>query len=187
MATNPAPAKISFDEYLKLERAAQFKSEYRSGEVFAMSDGTPVHARLSVRIGGLLERQLPGCQVFSSDLKVFAQAVNEGMYPDVSVACEELQFHDGKKDVILNPALLVEVLSPSTRAYDLAFKASFYRTIPSVKALFLIDSERVYVQRQTPEITGFWTLAEFTGSDEAVWTSGDLQITVGDIYSGIIL
>lgn len=187
MATNAAPAQTSFDEYLELERTAQFKSEYRSGEVFAMSGGTPVHARLSVRVGGLLERLLPGCQVFSSDLKVFAHAVNEGMYPDVSVACEELQFHDAKKDVILNPTLVVEVLSPSTRAYDLAFKASFYRTLHSLKALFLVDSERVYVQRQTPAATGFWTLAEFTQSDETVWKSGNQQLTVGDIYSGIVL
>jgi len=186
MATNPAPAKISFDEYLELERAAQFKSEYRCGEVVATAGVSPVHAELSMNMGFLLKNLL-GCRVYSSDLKVFARAVNEGMYPDVSVACEELQFHDGKKDVILNPTLVVEVLSPSTRAYDLALKASFYRTIPSLKALFLVDSERVYVQRQTPEVTGFWTLAEFTRSDETVWQSGDWQITVGDIYAGILL
>jgi len=184
MATSPSPAKISFDEYLELERAARFKSEYRSGEIFAMAGGTPLHAELSLRMGILLAK-LPGCRAFSSDLRVYAQSVNEGMYPDVSVACEELQYHDGHKDVILNPTLAVEVLSPSTRDYDAGIKASFYRSIPSLKALFLVDSERKYVQVQS-RTAGAWMLADFTQNDQVFWLAGNYQITVGDIYAGIV-
>ncbi len=183
MATNSSPTRITFDQYLEKERAAAYKSEYRSGEIFAMSGGTPVHARLSARMVVLLDR-LRGCQVFTSDLRVFAPAVNEGMYPDVSVACEELQYHDGRKDVILNPTLVVEVLSPSTREYDLGMKASFYRSIPSVTGVFLVDSERVYVQVQSRK-SGSWMLEEFTREEQVVWRVGDFQMTVGEIYSGI--
>jgi Uma2 family endonuclease len=184
MATNPSPAKVTFAEYLEQERHANYKSEYRAGEVFAMAGGTPAHAELSMRMGFLL-KSLLGCRVFSSDLKVFAKAVNEAMYPDVSVACDELQFQDERKDVILNPTLVVEVLSPSTREYDLSLKASFYRTIPSVKALFLVDSERQYVQRQT-RTADSWHLAEFTQSHQLVYDTTDCAFTLADIYTGIL-
>jgi Uma2 family endonuclease len=179
MAISPAPAKITFDEYLEQERAAKFKSEYRSGEVFAMAGGSPVHAELAMNIGFLL-KNLGGCRVFSSDLKVYAQSCDEGMYPDVSVACEELQYRDARQDVILNPTLVVEVLSPSSRAYDLGLKASFYRSMPSVKAIFLVDSERVYVQTRNG---GAWMLNEFTEKEQVVWSAGNYQFTVGEIYN----
>jgi Uma2 family endonuclease len=164
------------------ERNATHKSEYRAGEVFAMAGGTPAHAELSMRMGFLLKTT--GCRVFSSHLKVFAKAMNEAMYPDVSVACEELQFQDDRKDVILNPTLAVEVLSPSTREYDLSLKASFYRSIPSLKTLFLVDSERHYVQRQTR--TGdSWQLEEFTQSHQVVYDTKDCKFTLADIYTAI--
>jgi Uma2 family endonuclease len=184
VATSTSPNKVTFDEYLERERAATYKSEYRSGEIFAMSGGTPVHARLSARMVVLLDK-LPGCQVFTSDLRVFAQAVNEGMYPDVSVSCEELQYHDGRKDVILNPTLVVEVLSPATREYDIGMKASFYRSIASVAGVLLVDSERVYVQVQRRQ-SGSWMLEEFTREEQVVWKLGDFEMTVGQIYSGIV-
>jgi len=185
MAASPSPARVTFDEYLEQERAAQFKSEYRSGEVFAMAGGSPVHAELAMNMGFLL-KNLSGCRVFSSDLKVYAPSLDEGMYPDVSVACEELQYKDARKDVILNPALVVEVLSPSTREYDLGLKASFYRSMPSVKAVFLVDSERIYVQTQSRN-GGAWMLHEFTEKEQVVWAAANYQFTVGEIYAGIDL
>lgn len=183
MATSPSPVKVSFDEYLERERAAKFKSEYRAGEVFAMAGGSPVHAELAGNMVVLLKK-IHGCRVFSSDLKVYAESLNEGMYPDVSVACEELRYQDGRKDVILNPTLVVEVLSPSTRDYDLGLKASFYRSMPSVKGVFLIDSERVYVQTQRRNGDA-WMLNEFAEWEQVVWVAGEYQFTVGDIYAGI--
>jgi Uma2 family endonuclease len=183
MAASPSPAKITFEEYLEQERAAKFKSEYRSGEVFAMAGGSPVHAELAGNMVVLMKK-IHGCRVFTSDLKVYAQSLNEGMYPDVSVACEELQYKDGRQDVILNPALVVEILSLSTREYDLGLKVSFYRSMPSVKAVFLVDSERMYVQTQCRS-GGSWMLNEFTEKEQVVWIAGNYQFTVGDIYAGI--
>jgi len=191
MATNAVPGKLSFDEYLELEALARDKSEYRSGEVSAMSGGTPVHSRLSGRMFVLLDK-IRSCHAYTSDLKIFAAAVNEGMYPDASLVCGDLEFCSGRRDVILNPVLVVEVLSPSTRDYDLGMKASFYRTIPSIAALLLVDSEQRGVQRQTrqsPESnpgSDQWTLTEFADSGLTVWTNGNHQITVADIYDGIL-
>jgi len=194
MATSTAPVKISFDEYLDLEAAAKFKSEYRSGEVFAMAGGTPAHSELQGSIISLLRQNKPkSCRVFTSDLKIFAPAANEGMYPDASLVCGDLQFYSGRKDVILNPMLVVEVLSPSTRDYDLGMKASFYRTIPSIATLLFVDSERRWVQRQTRQAppgsnpsSDHWILTEFADSGQAVWTDENQQIIVGDIYDGIL-
>lgn len=189
MATSTAPAKISFDEYLAREAGAKFKSEYRSGEVFAMAGGTPSHSELQGSIISLLRLNKPsGCRVFTSDLKIFAPAVNEGMYPDASLVCGELEFYRGRNDVILNPMLVVEVLSPSTRDYDLGMKASFYRTIASLATLLFVDSERRWIQRQSrqPDASGHWILTEFSDPGQTVWIDGNRQIGVADIYDGIL-
>jgi Uma2 family endonuclease len=196
MATSTAPVKISFDEYLELEAAAKFKSEYRSGEVFAMAGGTPAHSELQGSIISLLRQNKPkGCRVFTADLKIFAPAVNEGLYPDASLVCGDLEFYPGRQDVILNPMLVVEVLSPSTRDYDLGMKASFYRTIPSLATLLFVDSERRWVQRQTRQSHGSnpgsnpghqWSLTEFADPGQTVWTDGNHHITIADIYHEIL-
>ncbi len=188
MATQPLPGKITFGEYLELERvAADCKHEYRGGEMFAMSGRTPVHARLSVRVSSLLDRTMgSGCQIFSSDLRIYASCVSEAMYPDVSMVCGDLEYFDERRDVIVNPTLIVEVLSPSTREYELSLKASFYRTIPALQTILLADSERQYVQRQARQSQG-WALEEFTRPDQALWVVDGGSITVADLYNGIDL
>ncbi len=185
MATQPTPDKLSFTEYLRLERAADTKSEYRGGLLFAMAGGTLTHARLSARVISLLERTAGrSCQVLTSDLKIYAAAVDEGMYPDASLLCAEPEFFDGRKDVLLNPTVVFEVLSPSTREYDQSLKASFYRTIPSLEAIFLIDSEQIYVQRQIRQGNG-WLLEERKNLDDALSLYGDARLTLREIYDGI--
>ena len=188
MATQPLPEKITFPEYLELERAAtDCKHEYRGGEMFAMSGGTPVHARLGGRMVILLDRIMGSrCQVFTSDLRIYARAVNEATYPDVSVVCQDLEYFDERRDVIVNPTLVVEVLSPSTREYDLSLKASFYRTIPALRTILLVASERQYVQRQARQ-SHAWSLEEFTTPDQALWVIDGGSITVADVYQGIDL
>ena len=188
MATQSLPEKLTFSEYLELERAATAcKHEYRGGEMFAMSGGTPVHARLSVRMSSLLDRAMGrSCQIFSSDLRIYASHVSESMYPDVSVVCGDLEYFDERRDMIVNPSLVVEVLSPSTREYDLSLKASFYRTIPALQTILLVDSERQYVQRQARQSQG-WALEEFTTPDQALWVAKGESITVADVYHGIDL
>ena len=186
MATHPTPNKISFAEYLELERLADTKSEYRGGEIFAMAGGTLTHAELSARMVALLGRVLgQSCRVFTSDLKIYATAVGEGMYPDVSLLCGEPEFYDARRDVLLNPTVVVEVLSPSTREYDQSLKAGFYRTIPSLEALILLDSERVYVQRQARKASG-WLLEEWTSLDDVLWIAGNASVPLREIYDRIL-
>ncbi len=140
----------------------------------------------------MLLDKVRGCQAYTSDLRIFAAAVNEGMYPDASLVCGDLEFYAGRKDVILNPILVVEVLSPATRDYDLGMKASFYRTIPSIATLLFVDSERRWVQSQNRQLSRTnpgldeWSLTEFADPGQTVWTIGDQQITITDIYGGIL-
>ncbi len=124
------------DEYLELERKADHKSEYYAGEIYAMSGGTEYHSLLSVRIIVTLSRLLlDSCKVYDSNLKVFLQDVRHCVYPDAMVLCGETEFWDQRKDVILNPTLVVEVLSPSTETYDKGIKATYYRNVPLVAPL----------------------------------------------------
>ena len=186
MATHPTPNKISFDQYLELERKATVKSEYRGGEMFLMAGGTAAHACLSVRVTTLLESSLGrSCQIFNSDLKIYAAAVGEGMYPDASLLCGVPDFHPGQKDVLLNPTVVFEVLSPSTREYDLSLKASFYRTIPSLEQLVLIDSERIYVQRQARQAGG-WILEERMSLDDVLEITEKVSLSLRELYDQIL-
>ncbi len=159
-----------------------------------MAGGTPAHSRLSGRMFVLLDKAKT-CHAYTSNLKIFAPAVNEGLYPDASLVRGDLEFYPGRKDVILNPMLVVEVLSPSTRDYDLGRKASFYRTIPSLATLLFVDSERRWVQRQTRQSHGSnpgsnpghqWSLTEFADPGQTVWTDGNHHITIADIYHEIL-
>lgn len=187
MATQAIPGKVSFAEYLDFERQADTKHEFRGGEIYAMSGGTLTHARLSAKIIFLLSRSLSqSCQVFSSDLKIYAATVNEGMYPDVSLLCGEPEFYDGRRDILLNPTVVCEVLSPSTREYDQSLKASFYRAIPSLQTIILLDSETIYAQRQARH-GGGWLLDEWTSPDGVLPIIQDVSVALREIYEGILL
>ena len=186
MATQPTAGKISFADYLAAERLADTKSEYRAGEIFAMAGGNDEHSRLGVRITSLLERTLPSCRIYNSDMKVYAAAVDEGMYPDASVACEEPEYRDARRDVLLNPSLVFEILSPSTREYDGSLKASFYRAMPTVQAIFLVGTEGLYIQRQSRRADG-WLLEEFVSLDEKVPLIRSETLIMRDIYDRILI
>ncbi|HEY7392350.1 MAG TPA: Uma2 family endonuclease, partial [Bryobacteraceae bacterium] len=119
MSTQPKTF-LTPEEYLEIERRAEFKSEYFAGEMFAMSGGTGPHSRLAVRISSDLERQTRdrNCSVFNSDLRVQVSATGLYTYPDISALCGEPRYLDQVRDVLLNPSLIAEVLSPSTEAYN---------------------------------------------------------------------
>ena len=186
MASQTLPHRLSFDEYLALEENAKEKSEYRGGEMFAMSGGTDVHADLAAELIFLLKQKgKKGCRVYTSDLKIYVPAANESMYPDVSVVCGPREYYQARHDVVLNPVVLIEVLSPSTADYDRGMKAQFYRQISSLKVLLLADSQKRYLQTQTRQSDGSWKLEEFTASEQQVqldrWT-----LSLDEIYSDIL-
>lgn len=186
MATNLLPELITFDQYLEQEEKADFKSEYRAGEVFAMSGGTEPHARLGAQITYLLRREIGNaCRIYNGDLKLYVASVNESMYPDAMMLCGEPEFYKNRKDVIVNPTLVVEVLSPSTKYYDGSFKTRAYRTISSLQHCLLIDSEGVYVQLSSRSGKN-WILTESAERDCCLEIGHLLTLTLEEIYSGIL-
>jgi Uma2 family endonuclease len=125
---------ISPEEYLALERKAEYKSEYLDGEIFAMTGASRKHNLISANVLGELRQQLKGnpCEAYASDMRVKVSATGLYTYPDVVVVCREPEFEDDYIDTLLNPTLLVEILSQSTERYDRIAKSSYYKTLGSL-------------------------------------------------------
>src|SRR6266446_9871640 len=134
-------ARLSEAEYLQLERKAETRSEYFSGEVFAMAGGTRSHSLIQTNLLRELSSRLKAtdCVAYNTDLRVKVEATGLLTYPDVSVVCGEQRFLDEEEDVLLNPALVVEVLSDSTEGYDRGKKFEHYRQIPSLREYLLVS------------------------------------------------
>src|SRR5437868_13849004 len=126
---------VSEQEYLASERKAEFKSEFYRGEIFAMAGATREHNLIAANVSRAIGNQLADqpCEVYQSDMKVRVAATGLYTYPDVVVGCGELRFADDKKDVLLNPVFVAEILSASTAAYDCGPKAAHYRILDSLQ------------------------------------------------------
>ena len=157
-----AKARMTAEEYLALERQASYKSEYFNGEVFAMSGASRRHNLISLNIGAELRAQLKQrpCEVYTSDMRVKISRTGLYTYPDVVVVCEEPTFEDADVDTLLNPTLLVEVLSKTTEDYDRGGKFEHYRTLTSVQEYLLVAQERCHVVHYTHQPDNTWLLAE---------------------------
>ena len=175
---NPAP-RLSEAEYLDIERKAEFKSEFYDGEMFAMSGGSAAHSLISLNVGGELRQALKGrgCVVFESNMRVKVEASGLYTYPDVTVACEKQRFVDGEMATLLNPTLLVEVLSDSTEKYDRGKKFQHYQLIPSLKEYMLVSQHAARVELLVRESGGTWRLHQADGL-EAKITSPTLGVTL---------
>lgn len=161
MATDPR-RRLSVEEYLALERQSDTRNEYLNGETFAMTGASRHHNRISLNVAEALDRQLAerGCEVFVSDMRVRVSASNLFTYPDVVVACGKPEYADAETDTLLNPTLIVEVLSPSTERYDRGAKFESYRTLPSLAEYLLIAQDRVHVEHYVRQGGGAWLLTE---------------------------
>ncbi len=179
---------ITPEEYLERERQAEYKSEYYNGEIFAMSGGTHNHSLLTSNFIAVLNVALrgTGCLVFTSDLRVHIPAVGLYTYPDVSVVCGEVDLLDDMHDILLNPVLLVEVLSPSTESYDRGKKFAFYRSITSLKEYALVSQRQKLVEVFRKNEENLWVLHE---TDEARGTvelaSVGCALQLDDLYANV--
>jgi Uma2 family endonuclease len=164
MASNPVP-KLTEEEYLAIERAAEFRSEFVDGEMFAMAGASTSHLRLQQNLAGELYACFRGnrCEAFGSDcrIRVSGQAY---VYADVAVACGPVMAGD-QTDNLTNPVAIFEVLSPSTEKYDRGLKFQLYRTIDSLKDYVLVNQEQVRIEQFTRRPDGTWTLHDYQGSD----------------------
>jgi Uma2 family endonuclease len=185
------PKKIlSPEEYLALERASDHRSEFLNGEVFAMAGASPRHALIVsnlVRELSLGLRDRP-CAVFASDLRLRVTPTGLYTYPDVMVACGDLKFADDHHDTLLNPSLVVEVLSPSTQDWDRGGKFAHYRTLDSVSDYLLVYQDRPHVELFARQGEGQWLFSELDRGDDAVkLRSLGLSLELAEIYAKVEL
>ena len=148
----PLPAyskdRYTIEEYLEMENAAAEKHEYYKGEIFAMSGAKLTHNMIVTNIFGNLYSKLKGkpCRPFGSDMRIHIPANTLFTYPDISVMCGEIESRDNDDMNFLNPTVIIEVLSPSTKNYDRGEKFRLYRDIPSLKEYILVDSESISIE-----------------------------------------
>lgn len=176
---------MTYDEYLALEASSSLKHEYIRGEVYAMSGGTPTHARLQVGVSAALAAALKGraCAVFSSDLAVRVEATDATFHPDVTVVCGKLETSARDRNAVVNPKVIVEVLSESTEAYDRGAKAGHYRQIPSLSEYVLVAQAERLVEVYRRNERGRWELAVEARSGEVLVEGIGAAFTVEELYA----
>lgn len=177
------------EEYLELERTAFEKHEYFDGEIFDMAGTSEEHANISSNINASLHFQLKkrSCKSYQSDLRVHIPKTGLYTYPDVLVVCGKPQLlEDTFLDTLLNPILIVEVLSPSTADYDKGTKFEHYRTIESLREYVLVWQDKKRVARYTRQADESWVLNDFIGDDaEIILSSVECSLLVDDIYDKV--
>ena len=188
MSAQPQP-RLTPEQYLEIERAAQdVRSEYYNGRMYAMSGGTHPHAivigNLARELGIALKKG--PCVVTTSDMRVRVNKTGLYTYPDIVVVCDAPQYGDGRHDTVLNPALIVEVLSPFTEGYDRGFKFAQYRALESLREYALVSPSepRVEIFRRQP--SGDWLLSESAGIDAVCrFDSVGCTVAMKDVYDKV--
>ncbi|HSN74485.1 MAG TPA: Uma2 family endonuclease [Anaerolineae bacterium] len=183
-------SNFSLAEYFAQEEQAEHRSEFYEGEIFAMAGGTTNHNLITLNVAASLRSALRGkpCKAFMADVRLLVKRRQLYTYPDVMAICGPLQYAPGRNDTVTNPALIVEVLSPSTEAYDRGKKFEFYRTLDSLQEYILVDQGRMYVERHRPLGLGRWEMTAFEASDDVLaLASVGIELTLADIYEGVEL
>ncbi|HET6250249.1 MAG TPA: Uma2 family endonuclease [Tepidisphaeraceae bacterium] len=182
--------RFTIAEYLELEEDAVDRHEYQDGEILAMAGGSPEQSFITanfVREAGNALKGKP-CRVAESNLRIRIPQTPRYMYPDASIICGPLQFdpQDPKRHTILNPKVIIEVLSPSTEAYDRGDKFTQYRQIPAFEEYILISQVRPSVESFLRQADGAWSILNFTGLDAAAKVrSLGISIPMAELYAGI--
>lgn len=156
--TQAAPYLVSFEEYAAIDHEQlNCKLEWVNGLIYAMTGGTIQHAAVIANVSGVLFSKLRGsqCRVYSSDLRIWAPS-GLGAYPDVSVVCGEPISHVHSKNTVVNPTLLVEVLSPTTAGYDRGEKFEHYKSIPTLTDYLLVSTDKKEVEHWTRTMSNTW-------------------------------
>jgi len=181
----PAPRhRYSFEEYLDLEEIAGVRHEFFDGEIYAMAGGTPEHAAMAAAVTAILGRQLTAgpCRVYSSDLRVRVLATGLATYPDVTVVCGPSERDPNSNTHVVNPKIVVEVLSPATAEYDRGDKLEHYRQIPTLEAVLLIDHESPQIELCTREPSG-WVTRRFSNGEVVPLDAIHCTLAVDEVYA----
>jgi len=187
MSTQPKTL-LTPEQYLEIERKAEFKSEYHAGEMFAMAGASYAHNLVVANLVGELREQLRSrpCNAFPSDIRVRASGSGLYTYPDVVVVCDGPRFADDQADTLLNPRLIAEVLSPFTEAYDRGRKFELYQALESFREYLLLASDRMHADLYTRQADGRWLLsAASRAEDSLVVESIGVRLTLADLYEKV--
>ena len=179
---------VTPEEYLAAERLSETRSEYLDGGVYPMTGASVNHSRIVLNIGTELKFQLRdrGCDVLVIDLKVRMPDSRKFFYPDVTVTCEALRYHDERRDIILNPNVVIEVLSPSTEAFDRGAKFQAYRTIESLKEYLLFSQRTPLIEQYVRNEDGRWSLTEAAGLESSLaLPSIGCTLNLGAVYDRV--
>ncbi len=189
MASQPK-IPVSPEEYRALERNAEQKSEYIDGEMIAMTGASRRHNLIVANLIGELRQQLKGkaCELYASDMRVKVIASGLYTYPDVVAVCGEPQFEDEYVDTLLNPTLIIEVLSESTESYDRGKKFEYYRSVSSLSEYLLIAQDKHRVERHVKQAYGRWLFSETAALDSTVELSSiDCALALREVYDKVAL
>ena len=180
--------KMTPEEYLDAERISETRHEFLDGTIFAMTGASRKHNQITsnlVRILGNYLSEKP-CSVYSSDMRVKSEKARKYSYPDVVVSCENEEFEDEKEDTLLNPLLIIEVLSESTEAYDRGDKFFYYRQIESFVEYILISQKNGRLERFIRQSDNAWLYSEFNFIDAEVELSSiNCKICLKEIYEKV--
>jgi len=188
MSLPESSRRLTEVEYLEIERAAEFKSEFFEGEMFAMAGGTPQHSLIATNLAREFGNRLNSghCVPYNADLRIKIEATGLFTYPDLSVICGPLQFAAGTNDTVVNPTLLIEVLSDSTEGYDRGKKFEHYRQIPALQEYLLVSQKEPRIEQFVRQADGRWLLNEAAGL-EAILKLPSLRISIslGEVFAKV--
>ena len=180
--------KISIEEFLEMENASMEKHEYYKGEVFAMSGAKVQHNEICVNLIAILKNKLKGkkCKPYNSDQRIHIQSNTLFTYPDISIICGEIMTLDNDDYNVLNPTIIIEVLSPSTRSYDRGDKFKLYRDIQTLKEYILADSESIHLEVFRLNEKNNWELEEYNSAEDFLFIKAiNEKILILKIYEGV--
>jgi Uma2 family endonuclease len=185
------PKVYTFEEYLRREEKATEKHEFYQGKIIKMPGGTDIHSEIATNMTATLKnavRPLPiKFRVYNSDLKIRIESLDSGVYPDALVICKEPEYWQDRRDVITNPLLIVEVLSPSTQAYDRLGKFELYKELPSFQEYVLINTDAPSVETRFREEPDLWRIRTESNINAMVsLRSLGVSISMVDIYENIV-
>jgi Uma2 family endonuclease len=180
--------RLTEAEYLEIERRADYKSEFRDGEMFAMSGGSSSHSLIKCNLIREMGTRLKGrpCVVYGSDMRVKVQATGLYTYPDVSVACGPIQFQDERKDTFLNPIIIIEVPSESSEAYDRGKKFELYRQLSSLREYLLVSQHKPHLEQYIRQDSGEWLLRDVGGLESRLsLASVGITVEMAEVYYNV--
>ena len=181
-------SKISPEQYLKIERNSDIRHEFFNGELFAMTGAKKNHNLINTSLIVNLVNGIGNstCRVFSNDMRVKIESESGYVYPDIVVACNNLEFEDSEFDTLTNPIVIIEILSDSTEAFDRGDKFAYYRKIPTLKEYLIVSQSKCRVEQFIKKEGKMWSMLYYEDMDQIIKIDSiDCELLLSDIYQWI--